>query len=307
MDQYNRDTLQAFTIDDLPDLDTAALGALELLASTELPHLFQPYTHPLVVGSAGAGITARVLFHGADALFATESDYQDILDRIASIDGVVLVSASGEKHAPLIAQYAQRREKPLTLYTTNESAPAREFATVTELFPKNREPYTYNTSTYLGMILAHTGERAESIHEFITTQVASRIDSLEKHQSYCLIVPPEYAELKELFEIKFHELFGARVYGRVFTTEEIKHAKTIVPSDELFVSFGHENTTWGQEDQRITIPLPDDAQFGALMAIGYYVIGRIQKLHEPYFKKHIVAYTKEVSKIFGHEVHPIVE
>ena len=92
----------------------------------------------------------------------------------------------------------------------------------------------------------------------------------------------------------------------VETIEYIKHATTVVPSkDELFISFGEKNTTYGKN--RLFIPLPKNADFGAMMAIGYYIVGKIQKSHPPYFKKNIQNYTKQASKIFKHTIKPIVE
>ena len=87
-----------------------------------------------------------------------------------------------------------------------------------------------------------------------------------------------------------------------------KHAKTIVPYEkELFISFGDPNNRFGNEAQRLHIPLPEGSDYGAVMAVGYYVIGHIQKAHPPYFKEHIQKYTEYASQIFGHPIAPIVE
>lgn len=110
-----------------------------------------------------------------------------------------------------------------------------------------------------------------------------------------------------MLEVKFIELFGREIARDVETSEYMKHAVTVVPSNELFVSFGEENIMWGDPGRRLHIPLPENADYGAMMAIGYYVIGQIQKKHPPYFKKNIVAYTEEASRIFGGAIHPIVE
>ena len=87
----------------------------------------------------------------------------------------------------------------------------------------------------------------------------------------------------------------------------MKHAVTVVPSNELFVSLGEENTMWGEPDKRLHIPLPENAGYATMMAIGYYVIAQIQKQHQPYFKENIAAYTKQASGIFGNTINPIVE
>ena len=86
----------------------------------------------------------------------------------------------------------------------------------------------------------------------------------------------------------------------------MKHAVTVVSSGELFVSFGEENIMGGESDQRLHIPLPENAGYAAMMAIGYYVIAQIQKQHPPYFKENIALYTEKASKIFGSEIKAIV-
>ena len=110
-----------------------------------------------------------------------------------------------------------------------------------------------------------------------------------------------------MLQVKFIELFGRRIARDVETSEYMKHAVTVVPSDELFISFGEENTTWGDPGQRFHIPLPENSGYAAMMAIGYYVIAQIQKQHPPYFKDNITLYTEKASKIFGSTINPVVE
>jgi alkanesulfonate monooxygenase SsuD/methylene tetrahydromethanopterin reductase-like flavin-dependent oxidoreductase (luciferase family) len=73
------------------------------------------------------------------------------------------------------------------------------------------------------------------------------------------------------------------------------------------VSFGEENTLFGKEGNRITIPLPLNADFAAMMAIGYFFIGHMQAQLFPYYKNRIEAYVKETSEMFGTTISPIVE
>ena len=96
--------------------------------------------------------------------------------------------------------------------------------------------------------------------------------------------------------------------ARVFTLEQTKHAKTVIPlKGELFVSFGVENTLFGKAENRLTIPLPEDADYAAMMAVGYVFIGHIQKQFPPHYKQRIEAYSKETSAMFGNTISPIVE
>ena len=49
----------------------------------------------------------------SDAIFASESNYEEKLKNIKDIDGVVLISASGEKHAPVIAKVSKKYGKSM--------------------------------------------------------------------------------------------------------------------------------------------------------------------------------------------------
>lgn len=306
--------LNTFDLAHIPDLDVAVLGALELFQKMPLPKIdLSACRRPLVVGSGNAEAAGRIVFRDVDAVFASESDYEDKLRHSFSIDGVVLVSASGEKHAPIIAKTAKRYGKRVTLITnTRGSSAARELdharGDQEYVFPKNREPYTYNTSTYMGMILGSTGEDPQALYRFIRDRIASlALPDFARYNKFFLIVPPQFSGIVRMLEVKFIELFGRRIARDVETSEYMRHATTVVLSDELFVSFGLENNTWGTQENRLMIPLPEKAGYAALMAIGYYIIAQIQKQHPPYFKENIVRYTHEASKMFGSTINPIVE
>ena len=73
------------------------------------------------------------------------------------------------------------------------------------------------------------------------------------------------------------------------------------------MSFSDENTIWSEPNQRLHIPLPENAGYATIIAIGYYVIAQIQKQHPPYFKENIALYTEKASKVFGGEIKVIVE
>lgn len=312
MKEYpNLEVLKTFTLENIPDLDVAVLGALELFEKEGVPKLTREiYQRPLVVGSGNAEATGRIIFGDLDAVFASESTYQKKLEKIQNIDGVILLSASGAKHAPIIAKKAKALGKPVTLLTNNPHSEAAQIVGEGNIFifPKNREPYTYNTSTYLGMILGATGESPHAIHEFIKNQIDQLpLPDFSQYDKYFLIIPPRFSEIVRMLEVKFIELFGRRIARDVETSEYLKHATTVVPANELFISFGEENTLWGDPQKRLNLPLPEKASYGAMMAVGYYIIGKIQKQHPPYFKENLVAYTQKISTIFGHKITPIVE
>jgi len=292
------------------DLDECVINALRLFIEKGVPELeIDVFNKPLVVGSGNSAVTGRIIFEGRDAVFADEGTYKKKLDAVEDIDGALLISASGGKHAPVIAKDVKSEGKKVHLLTCNEEAPAKKHADKTFVSPKAREPYTYNTSTYMGMILSHTKENPEKVMEFIREEVDSRIPpDFFDYKAFYIIVPTEFENVRELFMTKFDELFGPRINGRVFTPEQTKHAKTVVPWDkELFISFGYDNQDFGPEGNRLNIPLPEDAGPAALMAIGYYVIGHIQKQNPSYFKDNIKRYTDEASELFGQDIEPIVD
>ena len=311
MNYKNIDTLNKFTLDTIPDLDVAVLGALELFQKDKLPKLdIKQYRQLLVVGSGNAEATGRIIFEDTNAVFASESSFENKLKHIPDIDGVILISASGGKHAPVIAKYAKDLGKSVILITNNPNAEAARFIESSEIFifPKNREPYTYNTSTYMGMILGKTNEDPEKIQKFIQQQIDTlTFPDFSQYDKYFLITPPKFSGIIRMLQVKFIELFGRRLARDVETNEYMKHAVTVVPSGELFVSFGEENTMWGEPDQRLHVPLPENAGYATMMAIGYYVIAQIQKQHPPYFKENIALYTEKASKVFGGEIKVIVE
>ena len=306
------DLIEGFTKENLPDLDVVTLAALELFVQTDVPKVdYKEFKRPLVVGSGNAAVTGKILFSDVDAVFADESQYVHKLNTIKDIDGAVLISASGSKHAVGIAEELLRRSIPVKLLTNNTQAPAKEILGEehTLVFPKNREPYTYNTSTYLGMILSKTQGDPGAILSHIEGAVQPLIPShLATYDAYYFIVPEAFDGMREMVATKFNELFGPRVMGRIFTLEQTKHAKTVVPGEnELFVSFNEENNLFGRPENRITIPLPKDGCIASMVAVSYYVVGQLQKQLPPYYKERIEEYVKETSDAFGSTITSIVE
>lgn len=301
---------KSLTLSHLIDLDVCVEQALELFIKEPLPRISFSYERPLVVGSGNAAVTGRIMLRHHDAVFADESTYLDVLERVrnskSSVDGAVLISASGGKHAPIIASELKRRKIGSTLITNNENALAIPLVRLAHVFPKNPEPYTYNTSTYMGMILSTTNENPKTILDFIKQNTKKRItkNTFKGYDAYLIIIPNEFDACRELFLTKFDELFGPKISARVFTQDQIKHAKTVVTSNkECVLGLGCEQTVWGDVD--VYIPLIQKANFAAVMAIGYYVIGNIQKQNPPYFKQNIASYVKKASNVFNQEIRVV--
>lgn len=305
-------TLETFGLENLPTLDIAVLGALELFARDGIPKLpTLPEGQILVVGSVNAGAAGRIMARNRNALFADESDYKEVLARANTVQVAVLISASGGKHAVEIAQYFKQHRVRTILLTHNLNALAKQYVDPIDVvvFPKNREPYTYNTSTYLGVILASTQEDPKAIISYIENRIVPKLlENFAQYDAFYITLPSQLHLLVPMLLAKFDELFAPKVSGRVFTVDHAKHATTVVPSaTELFISFGEDKIVFGPEGQNLVIPLPPNASYGLLMAVTYYVIGAIQKQHPPYFKENIVAYCERASSLFGQKIDPIVE
>lgn len=306
MELKNYEMMEKFDLNHIPDLDICILGALELFSRENLKEIKVPFKRPLVVGSGNAGVTGKIMFENKDAIFASESNFEFELKTIKNIDGVVLISASGEKHAPVIAKMSKKQKKKVILITNNPESEAVKFSDQIFLFPKQREPYTYNTSTYLGMILGHTREDPKKIYNFIKKNLSKRnFSNLKKFDKYYFVVPIKFYSMIRMLDVKFIELFGRKIARDIETSEAIKHATTVVPSKELFVVFGDNKVRYGKH--QINVPLPKNASYGAMMSIAYYFIGKIQKSKPAWFKQNIANYVKEASKVFGYKIEPIVE
>jgi hypothetical protein len=308
----NLKTLRTFTENSLPDLDIVTLGALELFQEYKPKKLdFSKYKKPLVVGSGNAISTAKILFANTSAIFANESNYKEKLkNKDLGIDSVYIFSASGGKHAPILAKAAKLRDIPTHLITCTNNSQAEEIVGKenTTITKKNREPYTYNTSTYLGWVLAKTGEDAKEIQDFIETNIKGKVPhNLIQYTGYLLVTPDKFVNLNPLFEVKFIELFGRKLARDVKSSEELKHAITVVPSNtELCINFTSNKVDFVGEE--LNFDIPKHFGEGAMMAITYYIIGQIQKQNQPYFKENIKKYIqRNAFGDFGKAISTIVE
>ena len=310
--------MSSFDPKSLINLDQCVLNALNLFADrgTEFPKpRLRQFKRPLVVGSGNAIATGRIIFDSYDAVFADESGYKGKLNAIKSIDGVVLFSASGKKHAPLIAEDLTAAGRKVVLFTCNPDAPAGKVVGKrnTYVFPSQEEPYTYNTSTYMGKMMACVidNPRAEArrildhLHNVVDPTLRKWGRRLGDFNAFYLLVPEKFDLIRIMLATKFVELFARRIARDVFTWEQAKHATTVVETPkELFLSFGRENTTLGKD--RLNIPLPRNATYPAIMATGYYVIGKLQAQKPAWFKRSIQSFAERASKIFGQKLEPIV-
>ncbi len=286
-------------------LHEVVLDALAFHARPENKRSLPDFGAPgrvLIVGSGNAYATGKIIFRDRDAVFADEGQYAHALkvERNPRIECGVVISASGGKDAPDLVNAMLADGLETYLVTCNEDAPAAAPLDDAHVFctPKQAEPITYNTSTYVGMILAHTDENPGKIREHIVSEVKpvidERFDDLRRAETFYLLVHPRFDPVREMLLTKFDELFGPMVNGRCYTPEQTAHAKTLVASDgELFISFDPLDAAdpiFGK-NARLNVPMPAGCKAAAMVAIGYYVIGRIQEARvEDWFRASADAY-----------------
>lgn len=274
----------------LKSLDEIVIAALDFF-SKDKPAKLNPgdFKFPLVVGSGNAYNTGKIIFK--KAIFATESDFKDLISyyepliKNKTISEVVVISASGEKDSVWELELAKKSGLKTILITCSKDSSAAKIADQTFGYRKLPEPYTYNISTYLGMIMSASAEKAEEIKKIIKKIKVPR--KFKQYQSYSFILPDKFANLAPMLDIKRHELFGPKVSLRAFSFGEARHAKFVVrDKKELVISFG-KNLYFGEPESRFEINLPDNAGYGTMMALTYYLVGLIQKSKPDYYKKNI--------------------
>jgi hypothetical protein len=285
-------------------LDQTVRDALALFESEVPTFPALPFMHPLVIGSGNALEVGRILFRDTAAYFASETDYLRILD-LYEPDGAVLISASGSKHATGIAEALTARGVRTVLLTHTKDSPASAPLKAEDVyvFPKHPEPYTYNTSTYFGLVASHERTNGASVVQFLDALTGSVGDIAAS--AYTLVVPSEYALAAPMVQTKFDELFGRSLAARVYAEEELKHAKTVVPGE------GECTIVFGDADDRIVtgrtvrVPLMAGSYLGAL-AVMYSLVGLIQATRPPLFESSIEPYTKRASEVFNTTITPHV-
>jgi hypothetical protein len=297
------------------NLDEAVINALELYKKEGLPNLdLGDYKFPLGIGSGNAAETIKILLNkriGTIPVLASESTFESELDdKGDKIDGAILLSASGEKSAPGIARTLVDRDLEVRLLTCNPKASSIDIVGKGNayVFPKIPEPYTYNTSTYLGMVLSKTREDPGKILDYIREVVDPLLErfnlTVENHPAYYFIIPGKFDILRNMLETKFVELFSDKINRDFFTPEHaLKHATDVVRRhpQTLYVSIGYDNQVKGTESNRLNIPLPESAGYGSAIVVGYYFVGKIQQANPSWFKNDLIEWCKQEGHI------PLVE
>lgn len=295
-----------------PTLDKIVLDTLHLYQTKkDIPKIdFSLFQTPLVVGSGNGYHTGRILFRNSPAYFASEAEVEKKLANIPSITDVVVVSASGEKHAPIILNIAKKYKKNTFLISSSEKSLGREIADKNIIMPKIREPYTYNTSTYFGYLYSEdTSLDLRKLEGFLCWDFEKilRNISFREYKSFFIVLPDTFVLLREMIEVKFIELFGRKIARDIFTYEQMKHATTVVQDEwEFFLCFGNTNGIKYGNNQ-VNLPIFHESSYAGMMLVTYYLVGKIQSSLPPYFMNSIEDYCIRAKLQSGFNISPWVE
>src|SRR5680860_55703 len=209
----------------LPNLDESVLKALDFFKHNPPAKLKLKKSSLLfVVGSGNAFNTGKILFKKYPAIFASESDFQEKLYTYKGLikSGVIkealIISASGEKDATWEIAAAKKHGLQTTLMTCSPDSSGAQIANKVIAYRKIAEPQTYNISTYLGMIMSVSDEKAQDIKNVIKKLRLPK--NYSAYNAYSFVLPNEFAEIKPMLEIKRHELFGPHLSLRAFSAGE---------------------------------------------------------------------------------------
>lgn len=292
-------------------LDENVLLALDFFTINKPPVLdVNRFKLPFVVGSGNAYNTGLILFSENAAIFADESNFKRTIATFEEavkkgfIQDAVVISASGGKDSVWETELAKKYGLNTTLLTTKAESDAAKIADRVKVYKTISEPYTYNTSTYMGMILSKTRENPSEIKEHIKSLKFPK--SFGDFDGYSFVVPDRFMHICPMLDIKKSELFGTKLSLRAFSQGHARHAKFVIRSeDELVISLGQKNDYYGNPENRWDIELPENIDFAEIMAMTYYIVGRIQNAKPSYFKQNVKNYVSDYGpKAYGPTTKP---
>lgn len=293
------------------NLDQSVLNALDFFEKEQPPTLdIDSFSLPFVIGSGNAYNTGLILFANRAAIFADESNFKTIVSsfekviKAGLIKQALIISASGGKDSVWEIELAKKYSLHTTLMTTKGDSDAAKVAGKVYVFKSIDEPYTYNVSTYMGMMLSVTRENPSEMKSFLTTLRLPQ--NFNSFTSYAFVLPDNFMHICPMLDIKKSELFGPHLSLRAFSQGHAKHAKFVIRSkDELVISIGNRNEYFGDPDSRWNIFPPDSIDYAGMMALTYYIIGKIQFSKPQYYKENIVNYVSDYGpKAYGQATKP---
>ena len=288
------------------DLSQATINALKFLQENKPKKLnLENKKFAFVVGSGNAYNTAHILFSKIPSIIASESNFKEILKSYKPLINkglskeAVIISASGEKDSVWETRLAKKAGLKTTLITCSQNSSSAQIADKVEVFPKLAEPYTYNVSTYLSMVLAYTKEKPDYILNYIEKLKLPK--KFKDYKAYSFILPDKYQSIAPMLEIKQRELFGPKLNIKAFSQGEARHAKYVIPWEkELVINIGEENKYFGDKNNRLNIKLPKKHDYALIMSLTYYLMGKIQEAKPDYFKNNIKNYCQDYGpKAYG--------
>lgn len=295
----------------IPNLSQTVMDTLDYFTENPVPRLdINKYEYPFVIGSGNAYNTGIIMFSDRAPIFADESNfkeriksYRKMIDKGLTTQAVV-ISASGGKDSVWEIELAKQNGLHTTLLTTKAESDAAKVADNPIVYESIDEPYTYNTSTYMGMILSATGENPEAIKHYMET--IKLPEDFGDHSSYSFVLPDEFMAICPMLEIKKSELFGPKLSLRAFSQGHARHAKFVIRDEgELVMSVGFQNDKFGEPQSRWDIQIPEGSSFATIMALTYWLVGRIQDAKPPYFKENIESYVSDRGpKAYGPNTKP---
>lgn len=286
-------------MNEIPNLDKIVLDSLDFFSKNR-PPVFDAssYNLPFVVGSGNAYNTGLILFAEKAAIFADESNFKKIISayehaiQSKMISQAVVISASGGKDSVWELELAKKYGLETTLLTTKGESDAAKIADKLFVFKSIAEPYTYNTSTYMGMIMAATRENPLEIKEYISSVPIPQ--NFGEYEAYSFVLPDKFMPICPMLEIKKSELFGPKLSLRAFSQGHARHAKFVIrDKKELVISIGQKNEYFGESESRWDIFPKEDIGFAGIMALTYYIVGKIQESKPQYFKENIGNYVSD--------------
>lgn len=290
----------------LINLNESVLEALNFFVNNKLlKRTFSKFTLCFVVGSGNAYYTGAILFSGKAVVLADESNFKTIIKSYAPvikkglIKQAIIISASGEKDSVWEVELAKKYGLKTSLLTCNANSSAGKIADEVLTYQKIAEPYTYNVSTYLGMILATTREDSKTIIKAVKNLHFPK--NFKAYESYSFILLDKFINICSMMDIKKSELFGPHLSLRAFSQGHARHAKFVIPWEkELVISIGSKNKYFGHPKHRWDINLSSSASFATVLSLAYYIIGKIQEAKRPYFKENIENYCNDYGpKAYG--------
>ncbi|MDP1619373.1 MAG: hypothetical protein Q8M12_00065 [bacterium] len=291
---------------ELINLDENVMRALDFFVENKVPKFdLKKFNLPFVVGSGNAYNAGTIIFSDKAAIFADESNFKSIIKsydaviRKGLITQAIIISASGEKDSVWEVALAKKHKLKTTLLTCDAGSSAAKIADEVLVYQKIAEPYTYNVSTYLGMVLSATKENPEEIRKIVKGLRLPK--SFSSHKSFSFILTDRFLNICPMLDIKKNELFGSHLSLRAFSEGHARHAKFVIPSEEeLVISINSKNEYFGKSKHRWTIDLPENAGFGTILCVTYYLVGKIQANNRPYFKENIANYCNDYGpKAYG--------